>query len=397
MPSWIDRFVETTEGLGTPKVFREWTAISLIAATLEQKVWLPTTTPIYPNMYVFLVAHPGVGKTRTIRKAKSYYSELPEPHLAPTSMTGSAMVDALVRAKRTYVQHPDPPKEYNSMYITADELGAFMHKYDNEAVGILSAFYDNDVYGQERRGNDIRIKIKSPQINLICGTTPSNLVSFMPEIVWEQGFTSRIIMVFSDERTIVDDFADLKSDLDKDMVHDLKIINGLHGRFGVTEDFRSAVNDWRNLGEPPVPNHPKLIHYATRRRVHLYKLAMVSAVDRSNTLLLTKDDWNRAYNWLCRAEQLMPDVFKAGAGNADSTAIDEIYHYVLTAGHKEWGLPETKIVNFARERVPMHSIMRIVDIMLQTGKIKFVGTDQNTGNRYFIAAVPEVDMDGDLR
>lgn len=394
--SWIDRFVETTDNLGAPRVFREWSAICTVAATLEQKVWLRTSSDLYANMYVFLVAHPGVGKTRTVRKARSYYAELPEPHLAPTSMTGSAMVDALVRSKRTYVQHPEPPKEYNSMYITADELGAFMHKYDNEAVGILSAFYDNDAYGQERRGNDIRIKIKSPQINLLCGTTPSNLISFMPDIVWEQGFTSRIMMIFSDERVVMDDFANEQVGLDKDLLHDLKTINGLHGKFGVTEDYRNAVNEWRALGEPPVPNHPKLIHYATRRRVHLYKLSMVSAVDRSNTLLLTKSDFQRAYNWLCRAESLMPDVFKAGAGNADSNAIDEIFHFVLTSGHREWGMAEQKIVNFARERIPLHSIMRIVDIMEQTGKITFVGKDQTTGQRYFRAAVPKVDMDGDL-
>ena len=123
---------------------------------------------------------------------------------------------------------------------------------------------------------------------------------------------------------------------------------------------------------------------------------MVSAVDRSNTLLLTKADFTRAYNWLCAAESLMPDVFKAGAGNADSNAIDEIFHFVLTSGHKEWGLGEQKIVNFARQRVPLHSIMRIVDIMEQTGKIVFVGKDQNTGQRFFKASVPKVDMDGDL-
>ena len=123
---------------------------------------------------------------------------------------------------------------------------------------------------------------------------------------------------------------------------------------------------------------------------------MVSAVDRSNTLLLTKSDFQRAYNWLCRAETLMPDVFKAGAGNADSNAIEEIYHFVLTSGHKEWGMAEHKIINFARERVPMHSILRIVDIMTQTGKVKLVGTDRNTGARYFQAVLPRVDQDGDL-
>src|SRR6266404_5217698 len=312
--SLIESVVAATGNLESPEIFRKWAAISVIGATLEQKVWLTTFAKIFPNIYCFLVAHPGVGKTNTIHAANKYMEELPEPHIAPTSVTAASLVDALTRAKRTLIRIPEGPYEYNSIYITADELGAFMHKYDDEMIAVLSKFYDNQIYGQERRGNDIRIKIKAPQVNLICGTTPSNLIKFLPENAWEQGFTSRIVMVFSDERTIGDDFAGYDTTLSKDLIHDLKAINALMGEFKVTEDYRTAVNNWRSLGEPPVPNHPKLIHYATRRRVHLYKLSMVAAVDRSDTLLLTKEDFNRAMGWLLEAEVNMPDIFKAGGG-----------------------------------------------------------------------------------
>lgn len=396
MVSWIDRFTESTANLGSPELYRRWTAISTITAVLEQKVWLRTSSDLYPNTYIFLVGHPGVGKTRTVRVAKLYHAQIPGLHLAPTSLTGASMVDALKRAKQVITAKGEEPRDYNSMFIAADELSAFMHKYDNEAVGILSAFYDNDPYGQERRGNDLKIAIKSPQVNLLCGTTPSNLVAFMPEIVWEQGFTSRIMMIFSDERIITDDFASESAGLDKDLIHDLKSIASLHGKFGVTEDYRNAVNHWRGLGEPPVPNHPKLIHYGTRRRVHLYKLSMVSAIDRSDTLLLTKDDFNRALGWMIEAEAAMPDVFKAGAGSADASAIEEIYHFVLTRGHREDGMVERKIMAFAKDRIPLHSIPRIMDIMMQTGKLRHYGTDKRSGERYFKANLPDIDSDGDL-
>ena len=77
-----------------------------------------------------------------------------------------------------------------------------------------------------------------------------------------------------------------------DLAHDLEIINQTDRAIEVTQDYRDAVNNWRALGEQPVPSHPKLIHYVTRRRTHLYKLSMVSAIDRSNALILTKDDFN---------------------------------------------------------------------------------------------------------
>lgn len=391
-PSWIDRFVEHTDNLDAPPIFRKWAAISTLGATLEQKVWLPSGGGIlYPNLYVFLVGHPGVGKTRTVRAAKSYLLEIPEFHLAPTSVTAASLVDALVEAKRLLVRIPDPPLEYNTMMIAADELGTFVHKYDDEMIAVLSAFYDPDPYGHNRRGKEIKIKIKRPQLNILCGTTPSNLMKFMPEGAWDQGFTSRTIMVFSDERIIHDDFNHSTRSGSDDLLHDLKYINSLVGEFRVTEDFKSLVLAWRQGGETlpdaPQPTHPKLLHYNTRRRAHLYKLSMVSAIDRGNILLLTREDFNRALGWLAEAEAAMPEIFKAGAVNADGQAMDEIYHHVLMLDIRGKGISEHKIINFARERVPAHSVTRVLEIMERANMLRTVGNDK-TGQRLW-SAVPK--------
>jgi len=370
----------------------------MVAATLEQRVYVVSGgDKLHANLYCALIGHPGTGKTRSIYRARDYYMTLEGAPMAPTSMSASSMIDALTKNKRTaMLPEPDGPIEYNSMYITADELSAFMKAYDEEAIGTMSAFYDPKAYGQTRRNNDLNIKMKRPQLNLIVGTTPSNLLHYMPETAWEQGFTSRIIMVFSDERTIGDDFAPgVDTSLSPDLIHDLKSISGLVGQFKVTEEYRDCVNTWRKLGEPPVVSHPKLIHYGTRRRVHLYKLSMVSAIERSDLLVLTRDDFNRAMNWMTEAEQHMPDIFKAGAGNADGKAMDEIFHHVLTM-QVRGPVIERKIINFAKDRVPLHSIERVVQIMILGGRLKVVKQDFRTGQRFFKAEVPDVDEDGSL-
>jgi hypothetical protein len=189
-------------------------------------------------------------------------------------------------------------------------------------------------------------------------------------------------MVFSDERIVGDDFAAQQRELSADLLADLKHINTLTGEVRVTEDYRTLVNQWRALGEPPVPTHPKLIHYATRRRAHLYKLSIISAIDRSDLLLLTRDDFNRAMNWLAEAEAYMPDLFKAGAAGSDAKAMDEIYHFVMVSGKT----PEHKLLNFARERVPAHSVMRVLDIMERSAMIKVSHTDK-AGARVWEAVI----------
>lgn len=380
LESWVDAFVEQTSNLDSPAIFRRWTAISTIAATLEQKVWLQTSSPLYPNLYTLICGHPGVGKTRTIRVGRSYVSKLPDFHLSPISMTFASLVDSLLKAKRMIIRLPDDPLEYNSMYICADELGAFISKYENDMIDGLSAFYDVDAYSQTRRTTDIKIKIEKPQINMLAGSTPQNLTALMPDKAWGQGFTSRLIMIFSDERIIGDDFAIQETNSCDDLDHDLAIINSLVGQFHVTAEYQAAVNNWRSLGEPPVPSHPRLLHYVTRRRTHLYKLSMIAAVDAGNSLILGRAEFNRAMGWLIEAEDTMPEIFKAGSANADGNAMEEIAHFIRIRGKM---VSEPQILRFAQNLIPSHSILRVIEIMERSGQIKCLGQDRATGVRFY--------------
>ena len=337
-------------------------------------------------MYILIIGHPGVGKTRIIRIVRSLATDLQEIPVAPISLTFPALVDCLDGAKRArMVAGEIEPYTYNSLYVCAGEFGAFMHKYDNEMVDGLAAFYDPDPYGQVRRTMERKPAIDSPQINMLAGVTPQNLLHFMPDRAWGQGFTSRVIMVYSDERIIGDDFALVPPSQMSKLEHDLSVISNLYGQFHVTEDYRECIRMWRDAGEPPVPDHPKLAHYVTRRRVHLYKLSMVSSVDRGNSLVLTRDDFNRAIKWLNEAELAMPRVFEEGVGSLDGQAMDEIVHFVRVAD-KGKGVSEQKIMHFARSVVPLHAMLKVIEAMEQTGQLRCLGTDKHTGLRWYTAS-----------
>ncbi len=382
--SWIETFVEYTGNLESAPIWRRWSAIATIGAVLEQKVFVTTSSPLYPNLYVFLVGDAGLGKTRAIAAAGRLLREMPEVHIGATSSTMASMVDQINAAKRTIICMPEPAIEYNSLTIIADELSAFMDEYDKALIGGLTTFYDVEPYSQVRRTRDIKVSILRPQLSLLCGSTPSNLIRLVPEFAWEQGFATRVINVFSEEKPIVDTFNLPKIEAPKDLIHDLQIINALIGEFGWTQEYADAMNNWKTLGHPPKPTHPRLQGYCNRRFSHMIKLTMISAVDRGNKLLLTRDDFNRAMAWLLEVEGLMPSVFKSGSGSADSKAMDEIYHYACEQD-KGKGVNEHKLVKFARERIPAHSVMRVIEIMEKSGQIQSLGTDDRTGLRLFKA------------
>ena len=172
-------------------------------------------------------------------------------------MSDASLVDALVGSKRIITRPGMDQIEYHSMFVTAEELGAFQGKYPENIVGLLTAFYDPDPYGQERRGKEIKIKMHRPQLNMLIGVTPSNLMTWMPPFAWDQGFTSRIILVYGDDQQIIDDFETQKRPISRDLLYDLQLINGLVGEFTVTEDYKRAVDNWRKLGQPDLANPPK--------------------------------------------------------------------------------------------------------------------------------------------
>jgi hypothetical protein len=381
--SWIGSFIEQTEGLGAPEIYRRWCGISTIGAALEQKVWLQTSGTVFPNFYIILIGHPGVGKSRSIDKARELVASIPEAYIAPISMKFASLVDCLAKAKRAIIRpNAAEPIVYNSMYICADELGAFIHSYDSEITDGLSALYENRKYHQMRRTFNIDIEIASPQINMLAGSTPQNLSSLLPEKAWGQGFMSRVILVFSDERIVINDFAPQSAVNLTDLEADLGTIANLYGQFTVAKSFEHAVIEWLNQGQPPIPGHPRLIHYNSRRKVNIYKLAMVSAVDRGNSLIVERSDFDTALAWLVEVEYWMPQIFKAGAMNADGAAMDEILHYIMISDRGQ-GVSSGQIQNYARRILPIHSIGRVIDVLMGSQQIICIGQQRGTGNRWF--------------
>ena len=313
-----------------------------------------------------------MGKSRTISKAKKICQQLEGFPIGPQVVSGASLVDELKKSRRSITNVAlGISEEYNSMTMFSHDWQETMSEWDKRLVGALTTFYDVELadYGEAKRTKELNIKIKAPQLNVIAGSTPSQLMSMMPEGSWEQGFTSRTMFIFSDNRHINETAFGRKTKDDKDLVHDLHCISSLWGQLGNSEEFIQAVDAWRQAGMPPVPNHPRLLHYNSRRFVHLLKLCIIACVDRGDKLIITRTDYERALGWLIEAEYSMPSLFQAGSGNADAKAMEEIAHYVKAKGQVEEG----DLIKFATSQIPAQSLQRILDLMVGSRMIKILG------------------------
>jgi ABC-type transporter Mla MlaB component len=377
--SWVDSFVKYTENTESATIFRRWAAISLIGAVLEQKAYMITSAKLYPNLYVFLVGQAGIGKSRPIMAIQGMYKQLPEHHLAPTDVTMASMVDWMAKKAHRATFHGSGV--YHSAYIVNDELSTFMPEPDKILTGGLTQFYDVAHYQVTRVTRSVDTTFERPQLSLLVASTPSNLMQTLPNIAWEQGFCSRTIFVYSSETIEGNPFDKKPLPQTDDLIHDLNMINGLSGQFDWTEEYANAMLNWRAMKLRPIPNHPKLVTYNTRRYSHMMKLAMISCVNRSNILKLEVLDFNRAMGWLMEAEANMCQIFIEGVTHSDSAAIDEIIHFIRKAGER--GMVESMVMNYVRTKLPLYAINNAMRILETCGEVKV--TYMKTGVRVFTA------------
>lgn len=366
--SWIDSFIEHTANIQSPEIFRRWSAITTIGAALERKVWVVLSGgEVYPNVYTVLVGPPGSGKGETIKQARDFWRGLKDHHKSPTSLSKAALIDSLHLAKRRIIRPGSNPEytEFNSLYIISGELGVLLPSYDNDFMNVLTDLYDCQVYHERRRTKELDIEIPHPQFNILAGTTPSYLNGVMPEGAWNQGFISRVFMVYSGAKPPSDLFESTdESNLSTDLQSDLELIGRQFGKIGFTSAARDIIRAWHMAGGEPIPEHPKLAHYVSRRSVHLIKLCMIAAASRGR-MTIDLEEFQTALDWMTEAEHTMSDVFLS-MGRGDTAVIEDTWYYLYQTFIKEKkAIAEPRLIEFLLGRTPEHNVMKIIEMMVR--------------------------------
>lgn len=381
LADWLTAWEDFQAESPSPNIFRRWSGIAAVAGALERKVWVTSyEQPLYPNLYAVLVAPPGVGKSFVITQVHDMWLDLKTHHVASDSVSKASLVDELKEAERHLIEPGKPTLTFNALLIAADELGVLIPSYESEFMNTLNKIYDGSTYAERKRGKEINFKISKPLYCLLTGTQPSYLRSFLPEGAWDQGFTSRTILIYSGETTkgelslVHDDYdADSAKEYRKqrreeyeDLLHDLKVIGALRGEFTWEKAAAHAMQDWYRNDGPPKPEHPKLLHYCTRRPAHLIKLCQIAAVLDSDKLKITAEHFDRALSWLIEAEHYMPDIFKALAQGGDAEIIKECWYFLFKLYSKDKKpIRESLVIRFLQDKTPAHNIPRLYETMVK--------------------------------
>jgi hypothetical protein len=356
---WLTEFVAATQWGEAPTYFYFWVGVGTIASAMGRKVWVPMGTfQWYPNLYILLVAPPGViQKSSTADLGLVHLlKNVPRINFGPSTLTWQALYDAFAEVGEEVEITPELMITQHALVINSSEFGITLNPKDTEMVDQLVHIWDGREMFKRTRKDGVLL-IPTPCLNMIACTTPAWIAENMPRYLIGGGLTSRMIFVYGEEkaRYIAYPFKHMPMDYKERqgrLVRDLERISLLKGEFTLSKDAIEWGTSWyedfhKNQSKKL---DPTLIGgYIARKQTLVHKVAMILSASQGDSMLITLADLQRAEGVISELEKNMPMVYSKIGMTRESTATEQIIAFLERYGGKA---PFTLLFQFMHKTFP---------------------------------------------
>lgn len=351
LDDWLTAYMAFTEESEPPVLYREWTAMFTIASALKRKVYLPQglRKPIYPNLYVVLVGHPGRCRKGTAMQTAKDLIETVGISVAPSSITIEALFNEIQDAGIDGVDEYGNPIFHSSLSIMSEELMVFLDYNNGKFLSSLTDLYDCADHWEYKTKNMGSNEIIGVWLNLLGATTPHLIQTALPPDSIGGGLASRMVFVYETNRAkkvgLRTTLTPKEQALKTKLVEDLRDIHLMRGRYTLSTEAEKWFDDWYMSLDNTLPSLPPSFEgYINRRPTHLQKAAMILSASRGSTRKIEVGDFERALDLHKRTEVKMGRTFAGVGVSRLSGVIEKMKHYIaqekilpLTQLHIEFG------------------------------------------------------------
>ena len=343
LTDWISSYIMYMKDTEFPLSYHTWNAISCIAGTLQRRVYMPWgRQTIYPNMYVILIGPSGLGKGESMKPMIDIFTQVSGVNVAPDSIT----IQELVRLMGTlgdvpYIDEKGVYKNQTAMQVFAKELVVLLGTRDMKKVSILTDLYDSHDTWKDATKTQGSAELSNLCLNILGASAPDWFSTMLPLESMGGGFTSRIIFVVETQKAQIlprPPYTEMHKKMRDDLITDLQAIASIVGPFEFTPEadklydtFYIAQELAIQKGKYPVPD-AAFEGYATRRTLHLRKMAISIAASRGSKGEVTDGDFQTAIDILRATESNMPRLFGGVGRGSLGPVINMIIEYLLKYG-----------------------------------------------------------------
>lgn len=375
LQDWLTTYLEYTRNSEPPKSYHLWTGISVVAAALQRKVYIPWNMgQLYPNLFVVLVGPSGrCRKGTAMRFGQDLVRQVPTIKLVAQRITLEQMIRDI---KESVTEFMDPTTNlivlHCSMTVMSSELTVFLGSGNTDFLATLTDMFDSEDEWEYRSKHQGKDKIRGLCLNFLGGTAPDWITTMIPKAALGGGFTSRIIFIVErDKRITLPDPTPTKRmlELRPKLIADLEKISILAGQFHIEDIAQEFYEHWYETQDksPPIVSE-RFAGYNSRRGTHARKLAMVLSASRSDELVIRLEDLERAIRILEAAEETMESAF-VGLGRATlEEMLEAVVEFFLHSNKKRFSNAE--ILERFYPQIDQYSLDQIMTTMQGLGWAK---------------------------
>lgn len=375
LPDWLSGWMEFTDNTEPPYLYRLWTGLSVIAAGLRRKCFLPWGMyDVYPNMYIVLVGPSGLGKGMAMGPAIEILRDM-QIKLAAEATTREALIRDLSECTDTTIA--DGGKKlamHCSLTVFSEELTVFLGYSNLQLMADLCNWYDcrrEWTYQTKHQGVD---SIHGVWVNLLGGTTPELLQSSLPQDAIGGGLTARMILVYETKRGKIVPIPTLSERARKvrqDLLQDGYRIANMFGTFRVTDELVLAYTDWYNNQDKDKPqfSDPRFGGYLRRRPLHAIKVAMLLSASQSDDMVITAEHFDKARRIITETEANMGNTFRGMTAENTRAQLVSTLKQVAAALMQHQELSYAQLLQLFYQDIDKWGMDKILETLMGMGAV----------------------------
>jgi hypothetical protein len=378
--SYLDDYSKLNEGTEIPGLFAVWSGISSISCVLGRHIWIDMGTyTIFPNLYVILVASSGrCRKSTAISVAKRLLRMVEPPiNILPQKTSPSALIRDMKRVNIS--DENEFLKEACEGFVLADELTTFLNnKTYDELAATLIQFYDCESkfeYSTRERGIET---LHDTCLGLLGGTTMDWLKMAIPIEAIGSGVASRINFIYVPQApapVAITSYTNEQRHLQSKLVRYLQDLVSLNGLVQLSKDawafYEEEYNRFYHTNK--LYDDAATSGYASRRGVHLLKLAIIFALSERQKLSIEKRHIEQAKALLEISERFLPMLLNIIMANETGLLLDTVYNCIK----QEKTADRKSILAKVSNRIDSKRLSDFLETLIQSGRIKCYATGKD--------------------
>ena len=362
-----------------PDNFIIWSALSLVGAALKNNVYFEIGTyTLYPNMFIVLVAPPGIGKGTAMNILEEMIKDCKPKDVVNTLSDRITAERILERIADGWAQAPMiknmqlvlGAKEHTCILFSTELrvlLGAseWMLEFLEEAWSKKT--YD---YQTKNKGS---VFIDDMCCSLLAASVPDFLrnVNREAHMVITGGFSSRCQFIYSENPSKDLPWPEpLKKNprskaLYDQLITDLQTISTLNGEFTVDTTARLIFEDFlkKNRLAASQDDSEAVANFRARMKAHVLKLAMVFSVSRGDSLVIGSMDITNAIAEITKIMDNLRRLFRGAGESLDAATTAKVQDYIEKYGR----VTKLEILRALHRHMTSETLDRVLYLLEQIG------------------------------